>query len=139
MMSKEKARKALMRLGECRIVVLAISYVFLKIFFMLFKCIIKMSRFKFGQIDVASNYFHKERQISDIFMINLNKAVVFYEVSCNNRKDWQHIVSHKEDEETTIALFINTPRNIFSHGVSQYDKNSAYTMSFEPKQNLDHL
>lgn len=57
-MSKEKARKALMRLGECRIVVLAISYVFLKIFFMLFKCIIKMSRFKFGQIDVASNYFH---------------------------------------------------------------------------------
>ena len=29
-----------------------------------------------------------------------------------------------------IPLFIKTPKNIFSYGVSQYDKNSAYTMSF---------
>ena len=29
-----------------------------------------------------------------------------------------------------IPLFIKTPKNIFRHGVSQYDKNSAYTMSF---------
>ena len=27
-------------------------------------------------------------------------------------------------------LFIKTRKNIFSYGVSQYDKNSAYTMSF---------
>ena len=27
-------------------------------------------------------------------------------------------------------LLIKTPENIFSYGVSQYDKNSAYTMSF---------
>ena len=26
--------------------------------------------------------------------------------------------------------FIKTPENIFSYGVSQYDKNAAYTMSF---------
>ena len=29
-----------------------------------------------------------------------------------------------------IPLFIKTPKNIFSYGVSQYDKNSAYTISF---------
>ena len=29
-----------------------------------------------------------------------------------------------------VPLFIKTPKNIFSYGVSQYDKNSAYTMSF---------
>ena len=29
-----------------------------------------------------------------------------------------------------MPLFIKTPKNIFSYGVSQYDKNSAYTMSF---------
>ena len=28
------------------------------------------------------------------------------------------------------CLFIKTPKNIFSYGVSQYDKNSAYTLSF---------
>ena len=36
-----------------------------------------------------------------------------------------------------IPLFIKTPKNIFSYGVSQYDKNSACTMSFnfsEPKE-----
>ena len=32
--------------------------------------------------------------------------------------------------ETIIPLFIKTPKNIFSYGVSQYDKNSTYTMSF---------
>ena len=29
-----------------------------------------------------------------------------------------------------MPLFIKTPKNIFSFGVSQYDKNSAYTMLF---------
>ena len=29
-----------------------------------------------------------------------------------------------------MPLFIKKPKNIFSYGVSQYDKNSAYTMSF---------
>ena len=29
-----------------------------------------------------------------------------------------------------IPLFIKTPKNIFGYGVSQYDKNSAYTISF---------
>ena len=29
-----------------------------------------------------------------------------------------------------VPLFIKTPKNIFSYGVSQYDKNSACTMSF---------
>ena len=29
-----------------------------------------------------------------------------------------------------VTLFNKTPKNIFSYGVSQYDKNSAYTMSF---------
>ena len=29
-----------------------------------------------------------------------------------------------------IPLFVKTPKNMFSYGVSQYDKNSAYTISF---------
>ena len=33
-------------------------------------------------------------------------------------------------DEVLMPLFIKTPKNIFSYGVSQYDKNSAYTMSF---------
>ena len=32
--------------------------------------------------------------------------------------------------EIIRPLLIKTPKNIFSHGVSQYDKHSSYTMLF---------
>ena len=49
---------------------------------------------------------------------------------CSNGKDCRYIVGCQVDGETILPLFIKTPKNIFSDGVSQYDKNSAYTMSF---------
>ena len=55
--------------------------------------------------------------------------VVSDKVSCNNGKDCRYIVGSQVDG-VAIPLFIKTPKNIFSYGVSQYDKNSAYTMSF---------
>ena len=51
-------------------------------------------------------------------------------MSCNNGKDCRYIVGYQVNEKTIIPLFIKTPKNMFSYGVSQYDKNSAYTMSF---------
>ena len=50
-------------------------------------------------------------------------------VPCNNGKDCHYIVGYQVDG-ALIPRFIKTPKNIFSYGVSQYDKNSAYTMSF---------
>ena len=74
--------------------------------------------------------FHRQRQITDIFTINVNKVVFSDKVPCNNGKDWRYIVAYQVDVETIIPLFIKTPKNIFSYDVSQYDKNSFYTMSF---------
>ena len=51
-------------------------------------------------------------------------------VPCNNGKDWRYIVGYQVHGETIKPLFIKTPKNIFSYGVSQYDKNSSYTMTF---------
>ena len=84
--------------------------------------------FKFGQIDVASKDLYKQREITDIITINVNKVVLSGKLSCNNGKDWRYTVGYQVDG--IISLFIKTPKNIFSYGVSQYDKNSAYTMSF---------
>ena len=84
---------------------------------------------KFGQKEVAAKEFYSQRQITDIFMIDLNKVVVSDKVSCNNGRDCRHIVGYEVDG-ALIPLFIKTPKNIFSYGVSQYDKNSAYKMSF---------
>ena len=85
--------------------------------------------FKFGQKEVTVKGFYRQRQITDIFTINVNKVVVSDKVSCNNGKDCRYIVGYQVDG-ALIPLFIKTPKTIFSYGVSQYDKNSAYTMSF---------
>ena len=70
-----------------------------------------------------------QKQVNDIFLIDVNKVIVSDKVSCNNRKDCRYILGYQVDGRL-IPLFIKTPKNIFSYGVSQYDKNSAYTMSF---------
>ena len=85
--------------------------------------------FKFGQKEVTAKEFYSQRQITDIFTIDINKVVVSDKVSCNNGKDCRYIVGYQVDG-ALIPLFIKTPKNIFSYGVSQYDKNSAYTMPF---------
>ena len=50
-------------------------------------------------------------------------------VPYNNGKDCHYIVGYQVDG-ALIPLFIKTAKNIFSYGVSQYDKKSAYAMSF---------
>ena len=85
--------------------------------------------FKFGQKKVTAKDFYKQRQITDILTIDINKVVVSDKVSCNNGKDCRYILGYQVDG-ALIPLFIKTPKNIFSYGVSQYHKNSAYTMSF---------
>ena len=62
--------------------------------------------------------------------------VVSDKVLCNNGKDCHYIVVYQVDE-ALIPLFIKTLKNIFSYGVSQYDKNSAYTMSFNVSEAIE--
>ena len=59
-------------------------------------------------------------------MIDVNKVILSEKVSCNNGKDCRYIVGHQVIE-ALMPLFLKTPKNIFSYGASQYDKNS---MSF---------
>ena len=92
--------------------------------------------FKFGQKEVTAKEFYSQRQITDIFTFDIKKVVVSDKVSCNNGKDCRYIVGYQVDGGL-IPLFIKTPKNIFSYGVSQYDKNSAYTMSFNVSEAQD--
>ena len=84
---------------------------------------------KFGPKEVTTKDFYEQRQITDLFLIDVNKVVVSDKVSCNNGKDCCYIVRYQIDG-VLIPLFIKTPKDIFSYGVSQFDKNSAYTVSF---------
>ena len=85
--------------------------------------------FKFGQKEVIPKDFYGQRQITDIFTIDLNKVVVSDKVSSNNVKVCCCIVGYQVNE-TPISLFIKRSKNTFSYGVSQQGKNSAYTLSF---------
>ena len=78
--------------------------------------------FKFGQKEITTKDFYRQRKITVIFTIDVNKVVVSDKVSCNNGKDCRYIVGYQVDE-AVIPLFIKTPKNIFSYGVSQYNKN----------------
>ena len=80
---------------------------------------------KLGLKEVTTKDFYGQRPITDIFTIDVDKLVVSDKVSCNHGKDCRYQV-----DGVPMPLFIKTPKNIFSYGVSQYDKNSAYTMSF---------
>lgn len=89
-----------------------------------------MSCFRFAQIEIASKDLYKQKQITDIFTIDVNKVMVSNKVSYNNAKDWRYIVGYHVDGKTVTPLFIKTPKNIFGYGVFQYNKNSTYTTSF---------
>ena len=84
---------------------------------------------KFGQKDVTTKDFSGQRQITDLLTIDVIKVVVSDKMPWNNGKDCRYIVGYQVDE-ALISLLIKTPSDIFSYGVPQYDKNSAYTMSF---------
>ena len=74
---------------------------------------------KFGQKEVTTKDFHGQRQITDLFTIDVNK-VVSGKVPCNNGKGCLYIVDYQVDG-TLVPLFIKTPKHIFSYGMSQYD------------------
>ena len=82
---------------------------------------------KFGQKEVTTKDCYEQRQITYIFTTDVNKLVISDKVLCNNGKDCRYVVGYQADG-ALIPLFIKTPKNVFSYGVSQYDKNSAYTM-----------
>ena len=94
--------------------------------------------FKFGQKEVTTKDFHGQRQITDIFTMDVNKLVISDKVPCNNEKDCSYIVGYQVDGGL-IPLFIKTPKNTFSYGVSQYDKNSAYTMLFNVSEEKEWM
>ena len=54
--------------------------------------------FKFGQKEVTAKDFHRQKQMTDIFTIDVNKVVVSDKVSFNNGKDCCCIVDYQVDE-----------------------------------------
>ena len=83
---------------------------------------------KFGQREVTAKDFYGQRQITNLFTINVNRVV--YLIRYHKTMEKTVVILQAIKPIPLIPLFIKTPKDIFSSGVSQYDKNSTYTMSF---------
>ena len=98
--------------------------------------------FKFGQIEVMQKEFNRQRQISDIFIIDVNKVVVSEKVPCNNEKDHRYIIGYKVNEETIMPLCIKIPKKIFSYSVSLHlmlvKKKSSHLSTKRSGMRLSH-
>ena len=60
---------------------------------------------KFGQKEVKAKDFHRQRQISDIYTMDVNKLMVSDKMPCSNGKDCHYILGYQADQ-TLMPLFI---------------------------------
>ena len=63
---------------------------------------------KFGRKEVTTNDFWGQKQITDLFTIDINKVVVSDKMPCNNGKDCHYIVGYQVDEGTGSTLYQDT-------------------------------
>ena len=75
-----------------------------------------IKKLKFGQKEVTTKDFYVQRQITNLLIINVNKAVVSDKVSCNNGNNCLHSIVYQVDGEL-IRLFFKTAKDIFDYGV----------------------
>ena len=61
---------------------------------------------EFGQIEIIFEGFHQQKQVNNIFIINLNTLVTSKGDLCNNWKKSWYIVSYQVDGKAIIPLFI---------------------------------
>ena len=63
---------------------------------------------KFGRKEVTTKDFWGQKQITDLFTIDINKVVVSDKVPCNNGKDYRYIVGYQVDGGTGSTLYQDT-------------------------------
>ena len=96
-------------------------------------CINKMAgNFKFGQIEVASKDFYKIYQEISISDIGLDKIVIVDSVR-RNKKDTRYTIGYEIEPQIIIPLYIMTPENRCSNGVTRYNDNSPWKMGFDKR------
>ena len=91
---------------------------------------------KFGQRLVTTKDFHGQRQITYMFMIDVNNVVVSDKVTCNNGKDYRYIVGYQVDG-MLILFFIKTPKDIYifmvCHNARKALSRQCHSMSLREK------
>ena len=87
---------------------------------------------KFGQIEIESKRFNSIYEVQrdvDLERIRVSEGVVV------NGADTRFIVGYEEDLGRIVPLYIKTPRDCLSSGVSRYNEASPWKMGFDVGKN----
>jgi len=82
---------------------------------------------KFGQIEIASKEFNSKYPI--ISTIDLNKIRLSEGVVANKR-DTRYTIGYEVEPGKIVPLYMKTPKNCASLGVSRYNESSAWKIGF---------
>jgi len=91
---------------------------------------------KFGQVSVASKDFHSTYEVTnniDFDKITLCEGVVA------NKADTRYTIGYEKEPGKIIPLYIKTPKNCWSSGVSRYNENAAWKMGFNVSEDSTWL
>ena len=83
---------------------------------------------KFGQVSVASKDFHSTYEVTN--NIDFDKITVSEGIAAN-KNDTRYTIGYETAPGKIVPLYIKTPKNCLSSGVSRYNENSAWKMGFK--------
>ena len=83
--------------------------------------------YKFGQIEIASKDFNSEYKLTNI--VDLEKIRVSEGVVAN-KHDTRYTIGYEIESGQIVPLYIKTPKDCVSSGVSQYNESSPWKMGF---------
>ena len=89
--------------------------------------------YKFGKIEVPSKTFNSVYQTIDISTIDLEKIRISEGVVAN-KHDTRYTISYEIEPGQITPLYIKTPRDCVSAGVSRYNESSPWKMGFNVSQ-----
>ena len=88
----------------------------------------------FGQVEIQSKDFNSVYEVTDT--VDLEKIRVSEGVVAN-KHDTRYTVGYEVEPGRIIPLYIKTPKNCFSSGVSQYNEASAWKMGFNVSEDKE--
>ena len=83
--------------------------------------------YKFGQIEILSKEFNSEYKVTenvDLEKIRLSEGVTV------NKHDTRYTIGYEAEQGKIVPLYIKTPKDCVSSGVSRYNDNSPWKMGF---------
>ena len=83
--------------------------------------------YKFGQIEIESKKFNSKYQVQkdvDLEKIRISEGVVA------NKHDMRYTIGYERELGTIVPLYIKTPKDCLSSGVSRYNEASPWKMGF---------